>query len=175
MIRAENRTTQNPDENTFSSPFLEIISKWRNDYVAKLTEIHTLRYKARTSVVNTDEEIRTFLKSLIETLDSYDKMLNDIQMVLSEEDTKANRVLKSFASLRKQFAGVLQKFNAKPIETGDGKFISGLHKAVGVRYTLDVPEGHVVRVEKQGYYWKSKVLRPAEVVVASSRQDNPEE
>jgi molecular chaperone GrpE len=175
MIQTENRTTQNPDDYTLPSPFLEIISKWREDYVAKLTEIHTLRYKARTYMVDTDEEIQTFLKSLIETLDSYDKMLNDIQQALSEEDTKANRVVKSFASLRKQFAGVLQKSNAKPIETGEGKFISGLHKAVGVRYTLDVPDGHVVRVEKQGYYWKSKVLRPAEVIVASSRKDNSEE
>lgn len=175
MIEPDDRFDQSPDSALSLSSFKEMFFRWRQEYATKLKEIHQLQYEARTYKTDTDQEILRFLKALIETLDSYDKVLYDIQKALSKNDKKANRVLKSFKLLRKQFQSVMMQFGAVPMKIGNDEFVSGLHKPVGVEYTLLVPEGHVIRVEKQGYYWKNQVLRPAEVVVASSNKEHLEE
>ena len=175
MIRSHNGVNEHGDSHKYPSPFQEMFFLWRDEYVAKLREIHQLRFDARTLKTDTDQEIQTFLKALLEVLDTYDKMLSDIHHALTKEDKKAGRVVKSFQLLRKQFQGVLKQFGVSAMQMENAALVSGLHKAVGVVCTSEVPKGHVVRVKRQGYYWKNQVLRPAEVLVASSQEDHSEE
>jgi molecular chaperone GrpE (heat shock protein) len=42
-----------------------------------------------------------------------------------------------------------------------------LHEAVGSLATGDMPEGHVLHVARQGYRKGDRVLRPAQVIVAT--------
>lgn len=157
------------------APFAEVVALWREQYVEKLREIHKLRIDARKQKAETEKEIHDFLLALIDSIDSFDKTIAGIEQALSAEDKKAKRVLKNFSLLRKQFAGVIKKFGVTPMEVGNGEFVAGLQKAVGTVYDPDLPEGHVARVEKAGYYWKDHILRPAEVLVASSTEDVSEE
>lgn len=152
----------------------KIVSDWQSDFIEKLKEMHTLRYEYRKYRTDLDKELQSFLNALIDGLDAYDRMLVDLQNALTIEDKKAMRVVNNFASIRRKLASVTRQFGLKPMEIENDEFVAGLHKVIAVEYAPEYPEGCIIRVERQGYYWKTKILRPAEVVVASSREKETE-
>jgi molecular chaperone GrpE len=154
------------------SPVSDMIARWRQAYVAVLKENHELRVAARKNEAAGNDEARSFLLSFLGVLDSYDKTLAYLSETVPEEDRKARRILQSFRLQRKQLAAVLRQMGVTPMDMQQADFIPGLHKAVGVVQMEDVPEGRVVSVEKEGYFWKSEILRSAEVIVSS--QDEAE-
>jgi molecular chaperone GrpE (heat shock protein) len=149
----------------------ELINRWHDDHIKKLRELQKLRYESRKFQAEFNEEMNAFLNALVNTLDEYDKMLANVRKALSDEDRKAKRVLKNFMSIRRKFSATTKQFGLTPIESSEGEFISGLHKAVGVENNPDVPQGHIIRVERQGYYWKNSILRPTEVIVSATEEN----
>ncbi len=163
-----NRPTDQTGGKTVS-PIMEVINTWQTEHVEKLKEIHQLRYDSRTSRTELEQEILTFLNAYIEALDDFDSMINTIENSLGKDEKKAKRVLANFKTLRKRFVAVLKQFSVAPIAAPEAsEFISGLHKAVGVEFSRSIENGNVIRITKQGFFWKNKILRPAEVVVATS-------
>ncbi len=153
---------------TESTSFSALCSRWKEDYVEKLKEIQKLRVELRRQQGDFDEGVRHFLLGLLEVLDSYQSTIETIDEALDPEDRKAKKVLANFRVLRKQLLGKLQRFGVSPIEAENTEFVAGLHKAVGVQHDADTEEGSVIRVTKQGYFWKNQILRSAEVIVCST-------
>ncbi len=150
-----------------TSPLALLVVEIRNDYIEKLKQIQKLDYKLRTTREESEREIEDFLCSLLDTLDGYDRMIEMVDSALRVDDKKARRVLKNFISLRKEFTRVLKQFGLTSMDV-QGEFVPGLHKAVDTEITSEIPDGNIIRLVKAGYYWRNKVLRPAEVVVATS-------
>jgi molecular chaperone GrpE len=61
----------------------------------------------------------------------------------------------------------LSRLGVKPIETVGRPFDPNKHDALIRVYAPDVPEGVVVEEIRKGYYLHDKVLRPAQVTVAT--------
>jgi molecular chaperone GrpE (heat shock protein) len=162
------------EERHSTESFARIVSNWKEDCISKLRDIQGLRVELRRERESHEQDIRSFLLSLIETLDRYDRMLKSTQEALSQEDIKAARVLKNFASLRKELARDLAKIGVKAMQVADGdEFIPGLHKAEMDPEPHDtIAQGHIIRVERPGYFWGNQVLRTASVVIAAAPQDH---
>ncbi len=151
---------------TEDTPLALFIHELQRDYIERLKQIQRLNYELRISQEESNRQIEEFLFALLESFDSYDKMIDVIDAALDSDDKKAKRVLRNFVSLRKDFAKVLKQFGMVRMEIGT-EFVPGLHKAVETEPAQEIPEGNIVRVVRHGYYWRNKVLRPAEVVVAA--------
>ncbi len=143
-----------------------VLVKLSDLHVLTLKELHTLRYTTVKEKEELANDIRTFLKDLIDDLESFDKMIVNIEQALDKEEKRAFRVLKNFKSVRKKFSLLLKKYQVLPITATSGEFIVGLHKVVNTEQTDKLPAGHIIRVEREGFFWKGDVLQPAEVVVA---------
>jgi molecular chaperone GrpE len=152
----------------------DLVSGWRDAYVARLREIHELKQELRKYKEGTERESREFLLSVLNMLDRFDGTSRTIEAVLEPEDQKARKVLKSFQVLRKQLASALKRYGVLPMEVAPGEFVSGLHKVVATEPSESCPEGHILRVEKPGYYRNDSVLRSAEVVLSGTPDDAEE-
>ena len=151
-----------------ASPLAVVLDEWRDKHVEQLKEIHRLRVRLRQLEGERGDEIRGFLLSVIEVLDSFDRTTEAIDRALTEDDRKARRVRNSYASLRRQLAAALKNFGAAPMGTAAGaEFVAGLHKAAGLVFSEEAPDGQIVAVEKDGYFWNNQILRTADVIVSS--------
>lgn len=162
-------------QNTTSPEALaDLVSGWREAYVSRLREIHGLKQELRKYKEGSERESREFLLSVLNMLDRFDSTSRTIEGVLEPEDQKAHKVLKSFQVLRKQLASALKRYGVLPMEVASGEFVSGLHKVVATEPSESCPEGHILRVEKPGYYRNESVLRSAEVVLSGPPNDAEE-
>jgi molecular chaperone GrpE len=69
----------------------------------------------------------------------------------------------------KQLSGVFEKFNIKEISPIGEKFDAHRHQAIGM-VDSDQPANTVVRVMQKGYALNERVLRPAMVMVAKTKE-----
>jgi molecular chaperone GrpE len=67
---------------------------------------------------------------------------------------------------RTKFAQVLETADVQEIET-QGSFDPALHDAKGTKASAEVNEGEILEIQRRGYTWQGKVLRPAQVIVAA--------
>ena len=63
----------------------------------------------------------------------------------------------------------LAKFGLEPFESEKQPFDPARHEAVSCLPSEKDPEGTVMTQTRQGYRFKNKVLRPAQVVVSSGK------
>jgi len=160
-----------PDKDTSMSTFAEVLNRLVYSHVAKLKELHDLKYTSQKHKESLESEVDSMLNGLIDILDSFDQMIRNIDTAVSQEDKKSRRILKNFSTIRKKFSMLLKKFHITTIAADSGEFVAGLHKAVAVEPSVSIAEGHIIRSEKSGYFWNAKILRPAEVVVSSGNEN----
>jgi molecular chaperone GrpE (heat shock protein) len=159
-----------------SSPLAAVLDDWRDRHVDQLKEMHRLRVRLRQLESDRYDELCGFLLSVIEVLDSFDRTAAAIGRALTDEDKKARRVQDSYKSLRRQLAAALKNFGVSPMGAAAGaEFVAGLHKAAGLVFTEEVPEGRIVSVEKDGYFWDDRILRTADVIVSSEEAETLDE
>lgn len=144
--------------------FVNALENWREGLGEVLKELHQCKLRARNEKTEMRAEVKSFLLSLLEALDDFDDMAKAIDNALVSEDKKARRVLKNLSSMRRQIGQALIMFSVEKMDAPSGEMVAGLHKAVEVDEESDLPPGHIVRILKDGYYWKNSVLRPVEVV-----------
>ena len=72
-------------------------------------------------------------------------------------------------SIKSEILDILERRKIYQMEKPE-MFNPALHRAVGaVPVSAEVPEDSIVKVVRKGYYFRDQVLRPADVIVASSR------
>jgi molecular chaperone GrpE len=72
------------------------------------------------------------------------------------------------ALVERNLRGLLASENVERIEALGAEFDPRLHEAVGQAPSADVPEGHVLHVARTGYRKGDRVVRPAQVIVATA-------
>ena len=70
----------------------------------------------------------------------------------------------------KQMEDALRSLGVEPVASVGVEFNPHLHEALGTVETADVPDHHVVDELRRGYKLKERLLRPAQVRVASNPQ-----
>ena len=102
------------------------------------------------------------LRALLSVLDHL-----DLALAAATADDAPNAVVDGFRIAAEELAGVLGRFGLTPVDAAGQAFDPHRHEAISMMSTADVPEGHVARQVRRGYRLGDKLLRPAQVIVAS--------
>ena len=123
-----------------------------------------LREREETSRKAQDE----LLKELLPVLDHI-----ELGLKAGAEDDPNGAFLDSYRMLSDQLAGVLVKFGLEPVRAV-GIQDPNLHEAVS-HVPSDAPPGTIIHEVRKGYKAGKRLLRAAQVVVASMDEDRTEE
>ena len=138
-------------------------SDWEEKYYYLLADLeNTKKRLARASALEIEGQRTELLKDVIKLADGLDLALNHI----SGEDDSRN-IFQGIQGLK----GILDQFFIKhevqPIEALGAVFDPKIHDALGVVRNPAAIAHTVVRVERKGYLYHGKLLRPAKVMVAA--------
>jgi molecular chaperone GrpE len=103
-----------------------------------------------------------FLQKLFPILDDFERALANASPAEQQSNWGQGIQL-----VERNLRGLLAADGVERIDARGAEFDPRLHEAVGSQPTSEVPEGHVLHVARQGYRKGERVLRPAQVIVAS--------
>lgn len=102
---------------------------------------------------------------LIEVLDNFERALQH-----AREDSDSSAILKGTEMIYNQLAGILTKYDIKPIEAVGKPFDPQLHEAMMQVQTDEHPEGIVAMEMGKGYVQGNRVIRHSKVGVSSGKK-----
>jgi len=137
---------------------------WKERYLRLLADLeNTKKRLARTSAQDVETQKETLLRDILPVADGLDLALRHI----SHEDDSRN-ILQGIEMNRGLLRKFFAKYDVEEMEALGQPFDPGLHESIGmVRYPSVAPNT-IVRVEQKGYLLNGKLLRPAQVLIASS-------
>lgn len=112
-------------------------------------------------------EISTLLLSLLEVMDSFDRVLAETP---SSEGTRG--VNGTCQLIARQFGSVLERANVRPIQCVGQALDLDVHEVVGIRATVPEQANVVIEVVRRGYEWDGRLLRVAQVIVGRSSEES---
>ena len=143
--------------------FLDLARRARADY-----QNLQRRVDAQIPAARAEAEQR-FALDMIAIMDDLERALDHIR-----KGQDAEAVIKGITLVRENFLDALAGYGITPIDADGVRFDHGLHHAIAEQPTDSAEPGTVVAVAQRGYLAKGKLLRPAQVVVASALAEAPE-
>jgi len=110
------------------------------------------------------------LLELLPVLDHY-----EMGLATAEQSKTDPAVLDGFKMIFDQFQNVLQKFNLTPIDAVGEKFDPHKHEALTHMPSDEYEEEICSQQIRRGYLFGDKLLRPAQVVVSSGKEEKKTE
>ena len=130
------------------------------------TQADFINYKRRTA--QEQKEGRTaaqaaILAQILPVLDDLGRALQSIPAELRD-----NSWMQGMLLISKRLTSVLEQTGVRQIGQPGEKFDPYWHEAVSRETRSDVPEGSILQVYQPGYVLGDRIVRPAQVAVASS-------
>jgi len=107
----------------------------------------------------------SFLQRLLPILDDFERALANATPADLESSWGRGVQL-----VERNLRGLLAAEDVQRIPAEGAEFDPREHEALGRQPSPDVPEGHVLHVVRQGYKKGDRVIRPAQVIIASRPQ-----
>lgn len=101
------------------------------------------------------------LSKLLVIVDNLERALES-----TKNTNNVDSIREGIEKILKEFQQILKQEGVKPIIAKGNRFNPSKHEAVSVVETDQLPEDTITEEFRKGYYYKSKVLRPAMVKVA---------
>lgn len=101
------------------------------------------------------------LQKLIPTLDAF-----EMALAAAQSDSSAQSLRTGILMVANQLKSTLADAGLEEIDATDKVFDPALHEAVSQKETDDVPEDRVVQQIRKGYKIRTRLIRPAGVIVA---------
>jgi len=133
-------------------------------YLRQLADLeNTKKRLARSSAQEVETQKETLLRDILPVSDGLDLALLHTS---PEEDSR--NILQGIEMIRSLLGKFFAKYDVEEMEALGQTFDPSLHESIGmVRYPSVAPNT-IVRVEQKGYLLSGKLLRPAQVLIASS-------
>lgn len=146
--------SQSPDEGAvLKERYLRLVADLEN----------TKKRLARTSAQEVEAQREALLRDILPFADGLDLALRHIS---KEEDSR--NILQGIEMNRILLGKFFAKYNVEELEALGQPFDPSLHESIGVVRYPGVAPNTIVRVEQKGYLLSGKLLRPAQVLIASS-------
>lgn len=116
------------------------------------------------------QEVEKIMRSLLPTLDSFDRILNLARSFPPGEEI--DNWLKSIESVYFRLLTLLEGYGLYQLKTVGKKVDLNLHEVVEYLPSEDHPNDVVTSERQKGYVFRGKLLRDAKVVVAYSERSN---
>ncbi len=139
------------------------IEKYKELYlraVADLENYKKLREQETRQLVEYANE--QLLRELIPVLDHL--------QLATQVKGDADSIKKGVEMVLRDFIKVLEKFGVRRVESEGKEFDPRFHEAIEQIETDKTPDGYVVKEHQAGYILKGKLIRPARVSVAKSKE-----
>ena len=139
----------------------DVAAAWKEKYLRLAADLeNTKRRFARSAAQEADAEREALLRDVLPVADALDLAFMHASR---EEDNRS--ILQGVELIRNMLNSFFAKYNVKAIDAWGRPFDPRLHEALGVERHPKAPPNTVVRVERKGYLYGDKLLRPAQVVV----------
>lgn len=143
------------------------LEKAKKDYLYLYADFENYRKKAiqeRSQIMKYANE--NLLRDMIQVMDNF-------QLAISMEVNSEN--IKSFVDgvnmISKELKNTIEKYGVSPINA-ETDFDPNLHEALGTEETDEVESGKIFKVFKHGYKLHDRLLRPAQVIIATEKKES---
>jgi molecular chaperone GrpE len=134
---------------------------WKDKYLRLYADVeNTKKRLARSSAQEVEAQKEALLRDMLPVADALDLAL----MHASEKEDNRS-ILQGIELIRNILNKFFSKYDVKVIDSWGEPFDPRVHEALGVERESKLPPNTVVRVERKGYLYGDKLLRPAQVVV----------
>lgn len=99
-------------------------------------------------------------------------VLDNLELALQHSESEPDRLKAGLELIHKQFVDVLKKWEVRPKSALGEEFSPETHGAISRVALDDAPPGTVINEPKKAYFYKDKLLRAGEAVVATGRQQD---
>lgn len=142
--------------------------KYKNEYLYLMADFENYKKQAikeRSQLIKFGSE--RLIVSLLEVMDNLERALQT-EVTPENLDSFVDGVKMTRAELSK----VLKNFGVEEVQSEGVAFDPNVHEALSSQQTSDVPEGHIVSAFKKAYKLHDRVVRPAQVVVATPPKES---
>lgn len=103
-------------------------------------------------------------------------VLDDLERATSQENPGTiEEILEGIGLIKTGFTNVLKKHSVEAMDSVGKPFDPNTHEALTTVQTDEHPAGVVIEQFKKAYYFKDKLLRPAQVVVSAAKPQSEEQ
>jgi len=141
--------------------------QWRDRFLRKAAEMEN--YRKRSDREHAESAILVKSSILIEFLPIMDACERAIGSFKKNHDGHdlVNRYREGVELLYKQLGNTLRRLGVVPMEVKGRKFDPQFHEALTHLETTECEDNTIIEELRRGYLFKDRLLRPAQVVVAS--------
>ncbi len=139
------------------------LQKAKNDYLYLLAEFDNYRknsIKERSDLSKYGSE--KFIREFLGVFDDFERAL---EAEMNSENIESFR--KGVKMIAAELKSLLQRHGVEEVKAEGEAFDPNKHEALSSEPCDDIPPGHVVRVFKKAYKMYDKLIRPAQVTVAT--------
>ncbi len=142
--------------------------KFKNEYLYLMAEFEN--YKK--NVIKERSDLRKYgsERLVVEILNGLDLLDKALETKVSSENFDGFR--KGIELTSTHFKSMLQKFGVEELPAKGAAFDPNFHEALSSEETRDVPAGHISQVYRKPYKLHERVIRPGQVVVARTPNEN---
>ena len=153
-----------------TTTFLRLSDKQRNQLQQELGTLLKEKMSLKQSLQQqgeqaTSEQEQLFLE-LLEVFDALEFFLNYIEENPDPNPKFFKRLPKSLGTIQKKLLNILEQRQVQPIKFQDTKPDYSVCQVVDREAREDVEEQTIIKVVRQGFRVKDKVLRPIEVITS---------
>jgi molecular chaperone GrpE len=124
---------------------------------------NTQKRLARISALEVETKQEALLLDVLPVADGLDLAIRH-----SSREEDSGDLLQGIELIRNILENFFIKYDVKAIDAWGKPFDPRLHEAIGMARHPELPPKTVLKVEKKGYLYRDKLLRPAQVVVTPS-------
>jgi molecular chaperone GrpE len=167
-VRNEDTQAAEPEANTSDKPSYEQLQAAANDMHGQYLRLAADFDNFRKRRLNEMEQQRKygaehFLSNFLPVLDNFERAQ---KAITPESDAK--EIYAALETMQKQLVQALEQTGLKRCEVIGQPFDPAIHEAVSRMNVPGKEENSVIAEQQAGYMLHDKVLRPAQVIVASS-------
>jgi molecular chaperone GrpE len=123
---------------------------------------NTKKRLARSAAEEVEAKTEALLRDILPVADAMDLAMAHVSR---EKDSRS--LLQGIDLIRSMLNKFFAQYHVKVIEAWGETFDPRLHEALGVTRNSDLPPNTVAKVERKGYLFRGRLLRPAQVLVTA--------
>ena len=137
---------------------------WKERYLSLLADLENTKKRLdRSSSQSVESQKERLLKDILPVADGLDLALRHTS---PEEDSR--NILQGIEMIRSLLGKFFANYDVEKMKAFGQTFDPSLHDSIGMVRYPGVTPNTIVRVEQKGYLLNGKLLRPAQVLIASS-------
>lgn len=136
-------------------------------WVQDKVEILDLKNTVKAKDIEKYDLMKDFFLSIIKIIDSFEAKDENLQERYAADEA-AQKVIQSYASIKKQMLNLLAKYGVTKLEFPENRIIVGFSKVVDTEPDALKKNDTIISIVKNGYIRGSELVREAELIIVKN-------